>query len=107
MELSHGSTVVESESSQSGFDFNRTLKVALYDSLISKLGKHAYTASNLAQQEQAQLEACVQRHLKNHSLVWTPPVSGGICRAFSVYLEPKFRFSFISKESRSHTPKSP
>lgn len=53
MELSHCSTVVESESSQSGFDFNRTLKVVLYGSLISKLGKYAYAASNLTQQEQA------------------------------------------------------
>lgn len=61
MELSHCSTVTESESSLSRYDFNRTLKVVLYDSLINKLGKHTCTASNLAQQKQAQLEACVQR----------------------------------------------
>lgn len=63
MELSHCNRVVESESSQSRFDFNKALKVVL---------------CNLVQMKQAQKEACFQRYLKNKPLVWTPPASVGI-----------------------------
>lgn len=86
------------------FYFNRTLKFVFDDNLINKCGKHEYTTHNLTQQEYTQLEACVQRHQKNQSLVWTPPVSAQICRAFFICLESKFKFSFILKDFRSHNP---
>jgi len=102
MELSHCSTFVESESRENWFDFNRTLKGVLCGSVISKLGKHAYTESNLAQQEQLQLETCVQRHLKDQSQVWPHQSLEGFAE-LSVYTWSQNSYLVSSQRSIGHT----